>query len=249
LGLGVLSSVPSQAAITGTIAVTTTNGTATTTTADSTTAGSLKVRWLATATADSVVITTSLNSQPSGGGTPTLRFFAKDTLTSIATTTLYPDLGGASSLNDTASVIGGGAGYVSATFLYQLSTTSGIKAGTYTFTTTITPWSTTAETSKVVTQDVSIVVTAPASASTTAASNASTSKLLTATGTASADSVTAESTSVSLLATASSTARASVFVQLLNAAGTADQMTLDSLTVTIDKGNLATNAGGIKFVK
>jgi hypothetical protein len=245
LGLGVLSSVPSQAAVTGTIVVTNTNGTASTTLADSTTAGSLKVRWLSTVSGDSVVIQTSLNSQPAAGGSPTLRYFAKDTLTSVATTTLSPGLTGLASNSDTASIVGGATGYVSATFLYQLSTTSGIKEGTYTFTTTITPWNgaTGIEATKVVTQDVSIVVTAPASASTTAAPGFSVARLLTQTGTAAADSITAEAASVSLLGTAASAASASVFVRLLNAAGTADQMTLDSLTVTIDKGNLATTAG------
>jgi hypothetical protein len=213
--------------------------------ADSTTAGSLKVRWLSTVSGDSVVIQTSLNSQPTDGGAPTLRYFAKDTLTSVATTTLSPGLTGLASNSDTASVIGGGTGYVSATFLYQLSTTSGIKGGTYTFTTTITPFNaaTGIESTKVITQDVSIVVSVPASASTTAAPGFSVARLLTAVGVASADSITAESAGVSLLATASNAASASVFVRLLNAAGTESQMTKDSLTVTIDKGNLATTAG------
>jgi hypothetical protein len=56
------------------------------------------------------------------------------------------------------------------------------------------------------------------------------------------DSGTAESTSVSLLGTASATARASVWVHLVNAAGVATA-TEDSLTVTIDKGNIGTTTG------
>ena len=245
LGLSVFSSVPSQAAVVGVIVPTNTNGTATTALADSTTAGSIKVRWLANAQNDSVVISSSLNSVPTGGGTPSLRFFAKDTSTSIQVMTLSPALGGASSVSDTASAIATGAnGYASATFLYQLNSAPAV-AGTYTFTLTINAWNgaTGRETTKEITQDVSIVVTAPASASTVAAPGFSVARLLTQTGSAATDSITAEAASVSLLGTASNTAAASVFVRLLNAAGTATQNTLDSLTVTIDKGNLATTAG------
>jgi hypothetical protein len=248
LGLGVLSSVPSNAAITGTLAVTNTNGNATTALADSTTAGTLKVRWLATVASDSVVITTNLNSAPTGSTfTGSLSYFAKDTSTSIAAAVLSPALGGSASLNDTASITSAGsAGYTSGTFLYQLSTTSGLVAGTYVFTTTITPWAaaTGAESTKVVTQDVSIVVTAPASASTTAASTYSSTVLVSGT---TVDSSTATQTSVAQPSTASSSAKATVFVKLRNAAGTATQNVKDSLTVTIDKGNVgssSTNALG-----
>jgi hypothetical protein len=239
LGLGVLSSVPSQAAITGVVTVTATNGTATTALADSTTAGSVKVRWLATGATDSVVIGTSLNSQPTSGGSPTINFYPTDTSTSVSAATLVPATRSAASadtaLQDTAVVNAVGAGYVSGTFAYQFSTQPTV-AGTYTYTLTITPWSGTAETTKVVTQDVSIVVTAPASASTTAASTFSTTTLVTGT---TVDSVTAASTSVTLPSTASGTARASVWVKLRNASNGAVE-TLDSLTVTIDKGNVGT---------
>jgi len=243
LGLGVLSSVPSNAAITGTIAVTNTNGNSTTALADSTTAGTLKVRWLATVSTDSVVIGTSLNSQPTGGGSPSLRFFASDTLTSITVPTLSPTFGGASSVSDTASVIAGGTGYASATFLYQLST-PGAKAGTYSYTLTISPWSAgVVESSKVVTTDVSIVVTAPASSSTTAASTYS--SVILRAGSSTPDSGTADATSVSVLATASGTATANGFVKLRNAVNGATE-TIDSLTITIDKGNIgSTNSAAM----
>jgi hypothetical protein len=246
LGLGVLSSVPSQAAITGVVTVTATNGDATTALADSTTAGSVKVRWLATGAADSVVIQTSLNSQPTGGGSPGLNFYPTDTATSISPAVLFPTsrtVATTAAGNDTASVTAAGAGYVSGTFAFQLNSLGAV-AGTYTYTLTITPWSGTAETTKVVTQDVSIVVTAPASASTTAASTYSSTIISTS---LSPDSTTATSTSVSLAATASATAKATVFVKLRNAAGTATQNVKDSLTVTIDKGNVgstSTNALG-----
>jgi hypothetical protein len=242
LGLGVLSSVPSQAAITGTIAVTNTNGEATTLVADSTTAGSLKVRWLATAQNDSVSISSSLNSQPAGGVSPRLRFFAKDTSTSIQEMTLSPAPGGLPSLSDTASAIGTSAtaGYASATFLYQISAPTTV-AGTYTYTLTITPFSGAAESTKVVTQDVSIVVTAPASASKVAAPAYSSAVLNSTVAFASVDSATTETAAVSLLGTASGTSLATVFVKLRNAVnGTGDIE--DSLTVTIDKGNVGSTS-------
>jgi len=253
LGLGVLSSVPSQAAITGTIAVTNTNGEATTSLADSTTAGSLKVRWLAGATMDTVGITTALNSQPTGGGSPSLNFYPYDTATSIAAAILAVNTGATRTVplasdGDTAVVqvaaradsLTASTGYTSGTFLYQLNDSTPNKAGTYTFTLTITPYNAAGapESTKVVTQDVSIVVTTPAASSTTASSVYSTSTLVSGT---TADSVTAESTSVSLLATASATARAVIWVQLVNGANGAVE-TLDSLTVTIDKGNVGSSS-------
>jgi hypothetical protein len=244
LGLGVLSSVPSQAVVTGTVAVTITNGTATTALADSTTAGSVKVRWLATGTTDTVGITTSLNSQPTGGGSPTLTFFPTDTSTSVSPAVLTPASRSAqpgTSVADTGVVAAAtSAGYVSGTFAVQLASTPTV-AGTYTYTLTVTPSAaiTGAETTKVVTADVSIVVTAPASASTTAASTYSSAVIGTG---ISLDSSTADATSaIALAGTAAATAKATVFVKLRNASGTATQNVKDSLTVTIDKGNVGSS--------
>jgi len=252
LGLGVLSSVPSQAAVTGVLAVTNTNGTATTSLADSTTAGSIKVRWLATAVTDTVGITASLNSKPTGSSANNLNLYPSDTLTSVTTAQLFVNTGASRTVaqttgGDTATIrvasvldsLTASAGYASGTFLYQLGNTPD-KSGTYTFTLTITPYVagvTAGESTKVVTQDVSIVVSVPAASSTTAASPFSTSTLVSGT---TVDSVTAESTSVTLLGTASGTARASVWVKLRNASNGAVE-TLDSLTVTIDKGNVGSS--------
>jgi len=243
LGLGVLSSVPSQAAITGVLAITNTNGTATTSLADSTTAGSIKVRWLATANADTVGITAALNSKPSGSSANNINLYPSDTLTSISASTLKVNTGATRTVaqtsgGDTAVVSAVAAGYASGTFLYQLGNTPD-KGGTYTFTLTITPYDATgaAESTKVVTQDVSIVVSVPAASSTTAASPYSSATLVSGT---TVDSATAASTSVTLLSTASATARAAVWVKLRNAANGAVE-TLDSLTVTIDKGNIGTS--------
>jgi hypothetical protein len=242
LGLGVLSSVPSQAAITGTLAVTATNGTATTAVIDSTTAGTIKVRWLATAAADTVGIRTSLNAKPSTATTsPSLVFYPIDTLTSVVPATLQgTNLTGTptGATNDTATIAqaSGSGGYVSGTFGFQLDTTVAIVAGTYTYTLTINPVTAgVIESTKVVTQDVSIVVSAVAAESTTASSVTSTS-LLSST-VSSVWQATATDSILAALGTASSTSAAAVRVTLLNAnSGTTPK---DTLTVSIDKGNLA----------
>ena len=246
LGLGVLSSVPSNAAITGVLTVTATNANATTALADSTTAGSVKVRWLATANSDSVGITAVRNSSPTGATTGLgINLYPSDTLTSVSAATLAVNTGTSRTVaqatgGDTGVVNAVAAGYASGTFLIQ-SGTAGDVAGTYTFTLTLTPYTGgVAETTKVVTQDVSIVVTAPASASTTAASPYSSTVLVSGT---TVDSSTATQTSVALAGTASATAKATVFVKLRNASGTATQNVKDSLTVTIDKGNVGIATG------
>ena len=85
LGLGVLSSVPSKAAIVGTPVVTTTNGTATLQNSDSTTGATLSVRFNATSAYDSVVVTISLGSQPTASSAATSQSLlqtASDTSTS-----------------------------------------------------------------------------------------------------------------------------------------------------------------------
>jgi hypothetical protein len=245
LGLGVLSSVPSNASITGSLTVTdSATTTATTTLADSTTAGTIQLRWLATTAGDSVGVTTALNSQPSGGGSPTLNFYPYDTTTSISNATMAVNTGASRTIaatgKDTATVTTGSTvGYTAGKFLYQLDQTPA-KSGTYTFTITFTPYTAAgvAETSKVVTKDVSIAVTAPASSSTTAASTYSSVALVTGT---SADSSTADNTSISLAGKASATASAVAFVKLRNAVNGATE-TLDSLTVTIDKGNIGSTS-------
>jgi hypothetical protein len=246
LGLGVLSSAPSQAAITGVVAVTATNGTATTALADSTTAASVKVRWLATATTDSVVITAVRNSSPTGATTGLgINFYPSDTLTSVTAATLAVSTGATRTVpvatgGDTAVVNAVAAGYASGTFLVQQNAVGDV-AGTYTFTLTISPWAGgVVESTKVVTQEISIVVTTPSSASTTAASSFSSAVIVSGT---TVDSSTADATTtVALAATAASTAGATVFVKLRNAAGTATQNVKDSLTVTIDKGNVGSSS-------
>ena len=247
LGLGVLSSVPSQANIIGTVAVTTANGTATTAVVDSTTAGSISVRWLANSASDSVVIATSLNSAPASATTsPSLVFYPTDTATSINPAVLVPasrttGTNTALGLNDTAVVKTGtitGSQYVAGKFKFQIETSTSIVAGTYTYTLTIQPWGTTgAETTKTQTVDVSIVVTALASASATATAAASGATFGTSGNLASTYSAAIADSSTAFSAVASGSPVAQVRVYLKNDSGGTASIR-DSVTVTIDKGTV-----------
>ena len=243
LGLGVLSSVPSNAAISGTISVTAVNGTGTTALVDSTTAGTLSVRWLATAN-DSVVITTSLNTKPStASALIKLNYYPVDTLTTVSNATLVTNTG--STLNvgqDTAVVNSGnasGTNYAAGKFKFQLDTTAAnVVAGTYTFTVSISPYTGgVIESSKVVLQDVSIVVSGVASESKIASSALSGAILGNSGGANLPGSYSSSVTdsSIAVVATASATPSATVRVYLKNDGGGTTSIT-DSLTVSIDKG-------------
>ena len=112
LGLGVLSSVPSQAAFTGAIAVTTTNGTATVLKSDSTTAATIAVQgYSSNATGDSIVVTVTAGRAPTGAAsfaTTSLILNALDTsLSTGGATVLLKD-------TDTVWATAGGLGLDSA---------------------------------------------------------------------------------------------------------------------------------------
>jgi hypothetical protein len=148
LGLGLLSSVPSNAAIIGTPTITVANGNATLQKSDSTSAASIAVRFNATSTHDSMVITVSLGSKPTSsvGAIDSLLVTRSDTATS---TGAAHKLGfGANVAASTASFNGGdsrtvnaavvmaeaeGAGIVAGKFLFHLDTGLVRTAGVYTF--------------------------------------------------------------------------------------------------------------------
>ena len=106
LGMGVLSSVPSQAAFSGTagaqltLAVTAGTGTLEGTKSDSTTAGLVTITGLSLANSDSYSITSSKKSWPAtttGALTPNLLFMFKDTATSTGASFATFETGSASS--------------------------------------------------------------------------------------------------------------------------------------------------------
>ena len=248
LGLGVLSSVPSQAEVVGTVTLTTTNGTAliasTVGAVDSTTAGTVTVTWLAGQTTDSVVISSSLTSKPTGAASSKLTLIPKDTATSITAATLKGETQAPSTLNvvDTAVVTSVAAGYTSGTFYAQIDSVSGTRlAGTYTYTVVATPWhaagTTLADSTKIVTGTISIVIAALSSASTVANAGFS-SAFISEAGGGAADA------QVSALATASTSPGAIIEVKLRNAAGaTLGVAARESVTVTTTIGTVGLPGG------
>jgi hypothetical protein len=265
LGMGVLSSVPSQAAWSGAagsqLTLTVVNGTAGLTGArsDSTTAGTFGVRGLALAATDSIGVSILPKSRPAlATSYPTPLFMLADTGTStaglIVTSGKFPLAAGASGIDRTItsyvetstgvsiSPAAASTGYVEGNFLVFLeSTTSTRVAGTYTYTIVATPATgvggATAGTAQVI--DISFVVAADATASTTVDAAKTTAFLAGTLAAATADAA------VSAVATASGTPAAYLSVRTYNAASA---FAPESITVTLSGAGLlvhtATGAAG-----
>ena len=256
LGMGVLSSAPSNAAWSGTagtsLTLTVTNGTAGLTGAksDSTTAGTFGVRGLALAALDSIGVAIINKTKPAlADSFPTPLFMLVDTGTStaglVAPQGKFPLASGASGVDraltryvDTATSVSLAAvgasttGYVEGNFLVFLeSTTSTRVAGTYTYTIVATPATGTGGTSAGTAQtiDISFVVAEAANLSETIDASKTTAFLAGTLAAATADAA------VSAVATASSTAAAYLSVRTYNSlSGFAPE----SITVTLSGAGL-----------
>ena len=255
LGMGVLSSVPSQAAWSGAagsaLTLTATNGTAGLTGArsDSTTAGTFGVRGLALAALDSIGVAIINKTKPAlAADFPTPLFMLVDTGTStaglVAPQGKFPLAAGASGPDraltryvDTATSVSLAAvtsstGYVEGNFLVFLeSTTSTRVAGTYTYTIVATPATGTGGTSAGTAQtiDISFVVAAAANTSTTVDTAKTTAFLAGTLAAATADAA------VSAVATASGTPAAYLSVRTYNASSA---FAPESITVTLSGAGL-----------
>jgi trimeric autotransporter adhesin len=143
LGLGLLSSVPSQAAVVGNVTITTSGtaltGTATRTVADSTTDATVTIAFTSNSTTDSVLVTAY---QTGGPSTATGRLRFVDTTTSFSTTGILfvgggvgpAQYSGDSSVAGTSGLyITGGSGYNAASIGVQIDSTSSTAVGTYTY--------------------------------------------------------------------------------------------------------------------
>ena len=257
LGLGVLSSAPSQATFTGLstapLTLSTTNGTAGLTGAvtDSTTAGTFTLSALSNVVTDSVAVSSVLKTKPAGASSanPALVFMLNDTGTSSAMPLIavkdYP----ASTIRVARVLVGNSAadtstefsiapaasqaiGYVVGTWkVFMDSNTASTTrvAGTYTYTIIAT------SSAPAVTQtvDISFTVTAAASDSVVIAPGSSSAFIGTATA-ATSDAV------ISALATASTTPAAYVRVVTKNANGDAKP---ESITATISGAGLLSFGG------
>ena len=259
LGMGVLSSVPSQAAFSGTagskLTVTVTNGTGSLegSASDSTTAGTVTVSGLAFAATDSYSITSVKKSWPAAttaAATPVLNFQFIDSATSTgrvigSTTTAAGTAMSTTTLTDTGTTVvaGDAAGqtnvYINTkwyAFQDSTSATAGDRvAGTYVYTLIITPFEGGVAASTVQTVDISITIAALASASTVASPANSSAFIGTATAATS-------DTTLSGLATASDTPRGYIVVKLRNASSaTTGTAARESVTVTTTIGTVGTS--------
>jgi hypothetical protein len=257
LGLGVLSSVPSQATGEG-WAVTGSAGTATTTLSDSTTAGTFSVSFLQRAAEDSVtIVSIKIKSDP-GVGTayPVLQFadtsLAKvdtdnstlawvgyapnaqaESITSLTTTKWYVRAADTGTVNQR----------VSASFKVYLNGT--VAAGTYVSTITVATDERDALGAAVFkTQDVTITVTAASTKATAGSSYAYLTTGATAVATSAVTGLTPVDSTVSVTATASNTAKAAIRVLLGNSTSTA----MESVTVTTTIGKIGNGTTSGKSV-
>jgi len=260
LGLGVLSSVPSQAAFNGVagsqLTITTTAGTGSLSGAasDSRTAGTVSVSGLALGNTDSYTITAIKKSWPTlttGTKTPELHFQFKDTAT--ATSAVYgsfPTAAGSlraalssGTLSDTATTVSAGVVGAAGTntylnsswYAFQDSTTANAVtseriAGTYVYTIFVTPVSGSTAGTQQI-ADLTITIAASASASTVASAGFSSAFIGATTATS--------DTSLTAPATASDTAVGVITVTLRNASGlTNGTAARESVTITTTIGTV-----------
>jgi len=262
LGMGVLSSVPSSAAIIGVPTVTTTNGTATVQKSDTTTAASIAVKYNATAAVDSVVITVSLGSKPSGavGSTDSIMATASDTATSTGGVTQLSinDFGaltatptGTDSITvsgNTQVISSAAAGQAAGKFLYHLDTALVRTVGTYTldYYTTVYSGGAVVSTSAAFGQ-ITITVTDGTSAAVGAVAAAGTSTAIMYGGSAYVNTGSVDSvvSAVNTPKSASGEAIAAIRVTLKTAAGDPAR---ESITVTTNIGNVG-NINGTSLGK
>jgi len=246
LGMGLLSSAPSQAAFSGAagsqLTVTTVAGTGSLTdsASDSTTAGTVTVSGFALANSDTFSVVTAKKSWPAtttGSATPTLNLQYIDTATSTGPVVVSATVGGAqmstTALTDSSTaVIASNATaantYIAAKlFAFQDSSTATPRvAGTYVYTIIATPFNAgvagTAQTT-----DITITVAALASSSLVASAAYSTLYIGNATGD------TADE-ALSVVATASNTAAGYLNLTLKNASNAAAAR--ESVTITTTLG-------------
>jgi hypothetical protein len=257
LGLGVLSSVPSQAAVIGnvTISAGSTAATATRILADSTTQATVTVAFTANAATDSVLVTAFQTAGPTGAAANTALIRYVDTLTSLASTGfIFATVGGAVgrgatlSGNGDSAVVGttgvfveGGTGYNVIKLGVQLqrdTVTTAPAVGTYTYNVVAQPISVArgAVASEAVSTTVTITVAALATESRVPSAATSTAIFSPSGG--------ATEAAVTGVATASTTPVGNIQIKLRNASGASSTLPAqESVTVTTTVGTVGINGG------
>ena len=265
LGMGLLSSVPSNAAIVpANITLATTAGTATTAVSDSSTGAVITATWLASAATDSMTITVAAKSKPSAQATfPKGWLTVIDTVGSVNSAPVYgvDGAGGGAAqarvLLDSLTATASGLARDSYTSVEVLTTSnantyttlklklhaaitsSGLAAGSYVYTVTATP----STASAYVTADAkSIDVTITVAANDAAASAAYSTAVMSSGATSWTAPVPGTDSSVAVTATASSTSKATLRVTLASALNVST-FTAESVTVTTTLGTVGSASG------
>ena len=248
LGMGLLSSAPSQAAFSGAagsqLTVTVANGTGSLSKSDTTTAGTVSVTGLALASTDSYTVQAVSKSKPAAAAAaPRLIFVIVDTLTSTTNTTISgvslnaaaspvaftPSLNQAAADSATAITVtaGSGSGYVNTSYKVFMESVTTRAAGDYVYTIIATP-SALGVNETPITKDITFTIATPAIDSEVASPAFST--LFIGGSGAGAD------VAQSHLATASDTAKAYLNVSLRNISnGSAAK---ESVTITTTIGTV-----------
>jgi hypothetical protein len=257
LGMGLLSSAPSQAAFSGTagsqLTITVENGTGSLTgsASDSTTAGTVTVNGLALLSTDSYTVTSAVKSVPALttlASAPELLFTLVDTASSTSAVTVTGSNANAifdeamNTAGDSRTTVSSKAGadnsYVVSKFaVFQESTTAKERiAGTYTYTLIVTPRTAASGAGTAQTADITITIAALATSSLVASAATSSAYISTATGATS-------DVAVNALATASNTPRGYIRVTLLNAASGTDARESVTITTTVGQVGSTENRG------
>jgi hypothetical protein len=256
LGMGVISSVPSQAAVIGALTVTTTNGTATLAKSDSTTAATIAVKYFQNSNADTASITVTLGLKPSGavGATDSILATVRDS--SLATggiPTLGFKVGTTSTFTGDSRTVGTDgtfAGLITPTaagnaygqYRYHLDTALVRIAGTYQldYQVRIFPAGT-EDATKAVAGSITIVVSDGTAAASGSVSASGTSTAVMSSGTTYAPAVAGVDDVVTAPSTTPGTVVGVIRVTQKTSAGDPAR---ESITVTTNIGNLGLNSAG-----
>jgi hypothetical protein len=254
LGLGLLSSAPTNAVIVGTPTVTATAGTATVALSDSTTGATIAVSHYGGAATDTATVTLTLGIKPTGADDPILQTTLKDTATSTGLTTVLKGVAGAA-MNRTESVVATtipvitpvAGTFAGAKIGVHMSSQTTRLAGTYTLNYLVQFYETSTGlvSAKSVAGTVNIVVTDGAVAAAGAVSAAGLTTAVMkggATWAASGDSTAVDSTVSAVNTPSSATPVAVIRVTQLTSAS---EVSRESITVTTNIGNVGNDSGTI----
>jgi len=271
LGMGVLSSVPSQAVIPATFTLTAgaTAGTATAgsgTASDSSTGATVTVSFLAvTANTDSMTLTVSPKSKPTAGTYPKALLTLSDTSSSTTAPVIRLETASAQPINagigqgavlvstvtglgnadsGTAAQLASAEGnrYVTATFKVHMDTITTRVAGTYVFTVIATPFDAATSQAGVSANVKTVDVSITVSVGSTTASAAYSKATLTQGSAFAGVSGSASDSAVAVPMTASTIAKAVIRVSLAGSTGSTATAN-ESVTVTTNLGSIGITPG------